>query len=207
MNNKVTVFAKESYKVQPWRNGQGSTLELACDEIQVAPYFNWRISIATLTEDGVYSAFAKTQRTQLMLTGESVHLYIDTKAQGSREVNLAPLSQCSFSGIDQVQCRLQNNVEAKMFNLMTLAGRYESRIQILDAADISALDLTCDVLLVYSLSDQLIVSVEQQDYSLRQAELLAVSQVSDQAALSINTLKQTAKELKIICVQLFLNTN
>jgi environmental stress-induced protein Ves len=211
MNNKVTVFAKETFRVQPWKNGMGSTLELACDEITVAPYFNWRISIATLSQDGLYSAFPEAQRTQLMLEGECVRLYIDAAAQRTREVKLTPFSQCSFSGFDQVQCRLHNDVAAKMFNLMTLADKYESRMQLLDTASIEAGDLSCDVLLVYSLSNRLIMSVDTQDYLLEQAELLKVSGVSDQTNISIKMFEQANEtanqEQKVICVQLFLKTN
>lgn len=211
MNDKVTVFAKETFRIQPWKNGMGSTLELACDEITVAPYFNWRISIATLSQDGLYSTFPEAHRTQLMLEGECVGLYIDAAAQRTREVNLTPFSQCSFSGVDQVQCRLQNGVTAKMFNLMTLADKYESRMQLLDTASIEAHDLSCDILLVYSLSNRLIMSVDTQHYSLEQAELLKVSGVSDKTQISVKTFEQanqtTNQQHKVICVQLSLKIN
>ena len=59
----------------PWKNGGGSTTEIA-----VAPPgagfddFDWRVSLATITQDGPFSVFPGIDRTLALVDGDGVLL-------------------------------------------------------------------------------------------------------------------------------------
>lgn len=88
-------------RVMPWKNGQGSTTELA-----VAPPdalldgFDWRISIAELRGSGSFSSFPGYERLIVQLDGPPMIL---THGAGS-PVALEPLVPHGFSGDDETAC-------------------------------------------------------------------------------------------------------
>lgn len=67
-----------SLESTPWKNGGGSTTEIA-----IAPGgagfedFNWRISLATISQDGPFSVFPGIDRTLALVDGPGVNLEID----------------------------------------------------------------------------------------------------------------------------------
>lgn len=67
-----------SLEPQPWKNGGGSTTEIA-----VAPPgagfdgFDWRISLATIAQDGPFSVFPGIDRTLALVEGPGASLELD----------------------------------------------------------------------------------------------------------------------------------
>lgn len=67
-----------SLEPQAWKNGGGSTTEIA-----VAPPgagfdgFDWRISLATIAQDGPFSVFPGIDRTLALVEGPGAHLELD----------------------------------------------------------------------------------------------------------------------------------
>ncbi len=65
-----------------WKNGLGETTEIA-----VAPEgaglsaFNWRVSMASVTIDGAFSAFPGVDRTLSILSGAGLRLAVDGRAR------------------------------------------------------------------------------------------------------------------------------
>lgn len=123
------LIAYASLVVAPWKNGGGSTRELA-----VSPpgaqldNFDWRISVAAITADGAFSVFPGIDRSLLLLEGESVRLTLN----GARTVLLdAANPMLWFPGEAQVDARV--NGATLDFNVMTRRSRCRHQLETLAA--------------------------------------------------------------------------
>jgi environmental stress-induced protein Ves len=67
-------FAIDSLPVSRWRNGGGETREIVSWP-QGAAQFDWRASVATIAQDGPFSAFAGIDRSITLIAGDSVRLW------------------------------------------------------------------------------------------------------------------------------------
>jgi environmental stress-induced protein Ves len=62
----------------PWKNGKGETVEIAVFPAHASvDTFDWRISTATVAEDGPFSHFAGIDRTLSILTGQGMMLSVE----------------------------------------------------------------------------------------------------------------------------------
>lgn len=69
------------HKVMPWKNGAGSTTEVAIFPPGAAiDAFEWRVSMAGVVEDGPFSAFPGIDRTLAVLEGEGLRLEVEGQA-------------------------------------------------------------------------------------------------------------------------------
>lgn len=80
------------YRAMPWANGRGTTTELA-RENRPDGGLSWRLSVATVSEDGSFSPLHGIDRILTLISGKGFDLMID----GARHA-LAPLSPLAFSG-------------------------------------------------------------------------------------------------------------
>ena len=61
-----------------WKNGGGSTIELAINPVDATLRdFDWRLSLATIAQDGPFSVFPGVDRTLALVSGPGVTLDID----------------------------------------------------------------------------------------------------------------------------------
>ena len=85
----MKILRASDYKRMPWKNGKGETVEIAVFPPDASiDDFDWRISMATVAEDGPFSVFEGIDRTLSVLTGEGVVLSVD----GAESVELRPSS-------------------------------------------------------------------------------------------------------------------
>jgi len=85
---------------QPWRNGGGSTQELLAGPDASA--WQWRISVARITQDGPFSAYPGVQRWFVVLAGAGVALHL-----GQQLLHMTPASPpLPFDGADAPGCTL-----------------------------------------------------------------------------------------------------
>lgn len=105
-----------SLESAPWKNGGGSTTEIA-----IAPPgaglddFDWRISLATISEDGAFSVFPGIDRTLALVEGAGVTLDI----AGGKRVSLCdddPIIE--FAGESEIKAALNGGATLD-FNVMT----------------------------------------------------------------------------------------
>lgn len=91
-------------KVVPWRNGAGSTREVAIEPptASVATGFAWRVSIAGVAADGPFSTFPGVDRSLWLLRGAGMELEVD----GARMRLDGPLQRIQFAGEQHVSARL-----------------------------------------------------------------------------------------------------
>jgi environmental stress-induced protein Ves len=77
----MKILRAANYTVMPWKNGLGSTTEIA-----IAPAsdgladFDWRVSMAQVTTDGPFSTFPDIDRTLLILDGGGLRLTVSNRA-------------------------------------------------------------------------------------------------------------------------------
>lgn len=122
-----TLLRATDYPRMPWKNGGGSTEEIARDTGAGLEGFGWRLSIADIAESGGFSSFAGYQRIITVLQGTGMTLNVD----GRDARPLLPLDAFAFSGASQVSCTLLDGA-IRDFNLIYCPERYVARLQWFD---------------------------------------------------------------------------
>ena len=51
----INIIAPKQFKTVAWKNGLGETTELAINRGGTLNSFDWRLSMASVVEDGVFS--------------------------------------------------------------------------------------------------------------------------------------------------------
>jgi environmental stress-induced protein Ves len=93
---------RDQYRSMPWRNGAGSTLEIAREPVDGSDFL-WRLSLATIASDGPFSSYAGYRRSVTLVAGEGFRLAIDDR----QPVALQTVGASAlFDGAAAVQCAL-----------------------------------------------------------------------------------------------------
>lgn len=126
----------------PWKNGGGSTREIACwPEGSGMDRFGWRVSVATIDAPGPFSVFAGVDRQIMLLDGDGVHL-----ASPGWQHRLGERWQpLAFAGDEPVHCTPLGGASTD-FNLMLRRGAWQGRLQVLREAPPPASSGLCMVL-------------------------------------------------------------
>ena len=96
--SQTRILRAADYPRMPWKNGGGSTEEIARDAGQDLDGFGWRLSIADIETSGGFSVFAGYQRIITVLQGAGMALDVD----GLSSRPLLPSDPFAFSGDSQV---------------------------------------------------------------------------------------------------------
>lgn len=120
----VRLYRAADYPRMPWRNGCGTTQEVACNPGGGTAAFDWRLSIADVAQEGGFSTFSGYQRIITVLEGKGMQLTVD----GCEQAPLAPRQAYAFSGDAPVHCRLVDG-PIRDFNLIYAPARYRARFQ------------------------------------------------------------------------------
>ena len=112
----------------PWKNGGGSTRELACWPPGAGmDSFAWRVSVATIARPGPVSAFPGVDRQIMLLEGDGVHMQgAEGHWQHALERRWQPFA---FSGDEPVGCRMLGSVSTD-FNLMLRRGGWNGKLEV-----------------------------------------------------------------------------
>lgn len=104
----------------PWKNGGGSTTEIALAPPDAGfDDFDWRISLATISEDGPFSIFDGVDRTLALVDGAGMTLDID---EDERVVVGPDQPVVAFAGESPVTAALTRGPTTD-FNVMTRRTR------------------------------------------------------------------------------------
>ena len=127
----LEFFDLANVPATPWKNGGGSTRELACWPPATAAAggkdsFDWRVSMATIAAPGPFSAFAGVDRQIMLLGGDGVHL----TSSGWQHMLAERWQPFAFSGDDAVDCHMLGGVSTD-FNLMLRRGAWTGRLKVL----------------------------------------------------------------------------
>ena len=110
----------------PWKNGGGSTTEIAASPPGAGfDDFDWRVSLATITQDGPFSVFPGIDRTLALVDGDGVLLDF-----GDERVVLSPSEPLiEFAGEDAVHATV-TGANTTDFNVMTRRGLCRHRLEL-----------------------------------------------------------------------------
>ncbi len=98
----VEIRSPVDYRAVPWRNGQGSTTELAREDADTPAGFFWRISRADVVSSGPFSEFPGVDRWLMLITGLGIVLdFAD-----ARETLTEPHGVIRFPGDVPTKCQL-----------------------------------------------------------------------------------------------------
>lgn len=115
-SERFAIIRSHDYLTVPWRNGRGTTLEIArAAHPAIADAFAWRTSIATICEDGPFSSFLEIERHIVIIDGSSLRL---EHAEAAPAHQLMPLLPYAFSGSWPTTAKLDTPGVRHDFNLM-----------------------------------------------------------------------------------------
>jgi uncharacterized protein len=121
----VDIVRARDCRTMPWKNGGGSTTEIAARPPGVSlETFDWRISMARVASDGPFSVFAGVERTLAVVAGRGLVLTIGDRAPVTLAAGSPPVS---FDGDTPTAARLLAG-EITDLNIMTRRGRFSHRL-------------------------------------------------------------------------------
>lgn len=131
----------------PWKNGGGTTLELAVEPpgATLGMGFAWRLSTAEVAASGPFSSFPGLERTLLLLAGEG--FLLDFGALGQVRLD-RPLEPARFEGAWPARADLLGG-PCVDFNLMADPARCKARLEARDLDRTLRLDLDATTILLF----------------------------------------------------------
>jgi environmental stress-induced protein Ves len=116
-----------SLRCAPWKNGGGSTTEIAISPAGASlEDFDWRVSLATIAQDGPFSSFPGIDRSLALVDGDGVLLDF-----GDERFVLSPSEPLiEFDGADAVHATVTGQ-HTTDFNVMTRRGQCRHRLEML----------------------------------------------------------------------------
>jgi environmental stress-induced protein Ves len=76
----MRILRASDYRRVPWRNGGGETLEILVHPAGAGMDFEWRVSMAPVTEAGPFSRFPGVDRVLTVIEGKGLGLALDGRA-------------------------------------------------------------------------------------------------------------------------------
>jgi environmental stress-induced protein Ves len=147
----MKIYDRSTFKLMPWKNGKGETLELL--RYPESSDFFFRLSSATIASDGPFSLFPGVDRLLMLLSGGGVHLRSE-----SREVRLEPFETCEFKGEEVFECTLRDQAVTD-FNVMVKRNWGKASLKVSPKPQrYTALE---DKLYLYSLSQETLYELER----------------------------------------------
>lgn len=132
----VDVLRWDGFRSMPWKNGGGTTREVASGVLRGTPPgtgpatgapvdgFDWRVSIADVAADGAFSAFPGVDRVITVAEGAGMVLTVDGRAG-----TVGPLDPFAFPGDAVTDCRLVAG-PVRNANVMTRRGRATAAVRV-----------------------------------------------------------------------------
>ncbi|QDP01543.1 HutD family protein [Thalassotalea sp. PS06] len=149
-----TIISPSMFKTVPWKNGKGSTLEIAINDGATLDKFDWRLSMAEVTENGPFSDFSGYQRNLILIKGNGLTLTHDDKQIDNLNQYLA---FATFDGASKTVATLHDEAITD-FNLITATGAYTADVATYSEPS-SIEENVADIHFIYGLSDPLEVSI------------------------------------------------
>lgn len=130
----------------PWKNGGGETREIVVSPAGATlETLDWRVSLATVAEDGPFSVFKGVQRTLCVIHGSGIQLQTGDRAPVDLHVTSAPYA---FDGEVATSARLIAG-PIEDLNVMSRRGRFRHGVRRLAFNDTLLLDTNAQTLIIY----------------------------------------------------------
>ena len=142
---EFNITKPEDFITMPWRNGLGSTIELV--KHWSGDSFQWRLSMAEVTQDGAFSDFSGYDRCLLLMHGKGMTL---TDQVGQQWRLSETLDAAHFKGEDLIDARLHDGPILD-FNLMTRRKDCRAKVFTSQQEKSQKIDLNGDLFLLFSI--------------------------------------------------------
>lgn len=130
------LIAPNNFKRMPWKNGQGETTELCVKSDTVTNKLVWRLSIASVAEDGDFSNFSGFQRTLMLVSGNGLELSHGGQAT---QYLTRQYEYCIFNGSWQTSAKLIDGPITN-FNIICDSSRASVKVSILKVGESKEVD-------------------------------------------------------------------
>ena len=165
---RVRLVKPADFKLMPWKNGRGTTTELAREDD--ADGMLWRLSAADVIEAGDFSIFPGIDRMLMLVGGQGFDLDFGNNGRASV---FQPLTPVRFSG--DWTTRAENvRGPSRDLNLMLARGRAVAEVAVLREA--SAARPLADRSLFLAVEGDCQIALGPIEYALGAGELLVVSE-------------------------------
>jgi hypothetical protein len=154
--SRATHIRAADYRVMPWRNGRGETVEIARSPTggEGLDGFDWRMSVAPVVADGAFSAFPGIERTIVVIEGAGMEL-----ALGDGRIHrLLPGEPFTYDGGMAVHGRL---LDGPVRDLNLMVRRAACRGTLIVAGGRLALSGSNDVIVAHALAGDWICGGER----------------------------------------------
>mgnify|MGYP005991784279 CR=1 FL=1 len=170
----INIISPDTFSTTLWKNGKGETTELAISPNSTIDEFQWRLSIASVSEDGVFSDFSGYCRNLILLSGNGITLtHTNTVTQETKIDNLSQaLSFSTFDGGCETYGVLTSGA-IKDFNLMHNPKHYSALVKPLNSQQTIEID-AADICFVFPLNNEAVVvnNNTQEEITLPQGHLM-----------------------------------
>ena len=175
----IEIITPSQFKTLPWKNGKGETIEMAINEGGDVNQFDWRLSMASVVEDGVFSNFSGYTRNLVLIEGEAITL----QHNHNRLDKLTKL--LDFATFDGGNTTVGNVPYGPIidFNIITRTSKYLTKVATYQQVENVALQ-QAPLCFIYSLSDEASIVTEngQTLCQLPAQHLLKTDELAEQKA-------------------------
>ena len=142
------IIQPTHFKTVPWKNGKGETVEMAINPGGTLDNFDWRLSMASVVENGVFSNFTGYTRNLILIDGDGINLqHNDNKIDRLSSL----LDFATFDGGNKTVGNLHSN-EITDFNVITRTESFNTQVSCHKLAKRHPLEKS-DLCFIYSLFD------------------------------------------------------
>lgn len=184
----IKQLSHADYRQMLWKNGAGSTIELARSDGDSLDSFDWRISMADVKTSGDFSLFKGMQRILTVLEGVGIELNIEDDAE-----HLNTLQSAQFSGDRKTSCELTDG-PIRDFNLIYDPKQFRARLQWYSEPTKTEILSSADLIFIFNQSTELLdIEIDGQIFQLQHHESLYIEQEKSlkKVVLHPQMLKQT----------------
>lgn len=175
----IDIIQPEQFKTVPWKNGKGETVEMAINSGGTLDSFDWRLSMASVVEDGVFSNFNGYTRNLILIDGDGINLqHNDSKID--RLSNLLDIA--TFDGGNKTVGNLHSN-EITDLNVITRTSRYSTKVDCQKNCQNYALD-NANICFIYSLFESATIKLthSKDSITLPAQHLMKITELTNNAA-------------------------
>lgn len=130
----IQIIPATSFKSMPWKNGLGTTLEITRLDDEHEQRF--RISKASVVEDGLFSDFTGQHRTLVLLSGGGLTLTHKSQYEEFSQKLKNILDIARFSGGDETYATLNKCASIKDLNIMVREKDTRSNVTAIHAQNV-----------------------------------------------------------------------
>lgn len=142
----MRILRSAEYRRMPWKNGGGETREIIVSPAGATlETLDWRVSLATIAENGPFSVFKGVQRTLCVIHGAGIRLQAGDRAPVDLHVTSEPYT---FDGEVATRARLIDGLIEDL-NVMSRRGRYRHSVRRHRLEETLLLETKAQSLIVY----------------------------------------------------------